>query len=242
MLFQKQRRLMNEKHILRIMKKQLYTMNHKYPSHHSSLLRRRGSIGRRSRSRRVRSRRSRSNISSRCGSKNILRLNLSLASLQVCKSPGLIVNLPHLFVSLKIEVPQLAARRGTQSLLEVRVQSTPSTSGLIAELVVLVQTTSTVSGLVLLVEVAEHRREARGESMFRVKGNGLLDCVVAQRIAVSKVFGDNAGARFVFLFEFVVVLVLGLSCLGGLATGDVVEGLGGLNVDGGGAQLGLVEE
>lgn len=69
------------------------------------------------------------------------------------------MNLPHLLVSLGVEVPQLLAGRGTKSLLEVRAKSPPPAGGLVAQFVVLVEATGTVTGLVLLVEVAEDRSE-----------------------------------------------------------------------------------
>lgn len=78
--------------------------------------------------------------------------------------------------------------------------------------------------------------------MLLIKTNGPLDCGVTERVAVGKVLGDDTRAGLVFLFKVVVVLVFGVCCVGGLACGDVFEGLGGLDSNDRGTQLGLVEE
>ena len=78
--------------------------------------------------------------------------------------------------------------------------------------------------------------------MLLIKTNGPLDCGVTERVAVGKVLGDDTRAGLVFLFKVVVVLVFGVCSVGGLACGDVIEGLGGLDGDNRGTQLGLVEK
>lgn len=69
-----------------------------------------------------------------------------------------------------------------------------------------------------------------------------MDRLVADGVAVSEVFGDNARAGLVFLFNVVLVLVLGFVGGGCVAAGDFVNGVSGLDVHGGGAKLGVVEQ
>ena len=78
--------------------------------------------------------------------------------------------------------------------------------------------------------------------MLLVESNGPLDGSITERVAVGKVLGDDTRAGLVFLFKVVMVLVFGVCSVGGLACGDVIEGLGGLDGDNRGTQLGLVEK
>jgi hypothetical protein len=56
---------------------------------------------------------------------------------------------------------------------------------------------------------------------------------------VREVFGDDAGTGLVFLGDLTVMVSVLVS---GLGAGKVVKGTGGGDVDGGGAELGVVEE
>lgn len=152
------------------------------------------------------------------------------------------MNIAHLLIGLGVKVPQLPARGSVEGLLEVVVQTTPASGRFVAELVVLVQTASTVRGMVLLVEGRQSAGEARREPVLVVQGNGLLDGIVAEGVAVGQVLSYNARTGLVLLLEVVVVLVLGLSGAGGLLAGDVVEALGSLDVHERGTKLGVVEE
>lgn len=183
-------------------------------------------------------------LGSRCRARgrSLTTLSSGLAALQVCKSASLGVNILHLLVGLGVKVPQLPARGSVEGLLEVVVQITPASGRLVAELVVLVQTTSTVRGVVLLVEGGQSAGEARREPVLVVQSDGLLDGSVAEGVAVGQVLSYNARTGLVLLLEVVVVLVLGLSGAGGLVAGDVVKGLGRLDVHEGGTKLGVVEE
>lgn len=69
-----------------------------------------------------------------------------------------------------------------------------------------------------------------------------MDGLVADGVAVGEVFGHNAGAGLVFLFDVVLVLVLCLLGAGCVAAGDLVDGVSSLDVHGGGAKLGVVKE
>lgn len=69
-----------------------------------------------------------------------------------------------------------------------------------------------------------------------------MDGLVADGVAVGEVFGDDAGAGLVFLFDVVLVLVLGFVGAGCVAAGDFVDGVGGLDVHGGGAKLSVVKK
>lgn len=78
--------------------------------------------------------------------------------------------------------------------------------------------------------------------MLLVKADSPLDRSVAQGVTVGKVLGDNTGTRLVFLLQVMVVLVFGVCGVGGLVTGNVLNALGGLDVDDGSTKLGLVKE
>lgn len=75
-----------------------------------------------------------------------------------------------------------------------------------------------------------------------VKADGPLDRSVAQGVTVGKVLGDNTGTGLVFLLQVMVVLVFGVCGVDGLVAGNVLNALGGLDVDDGSTKLGLVEE
>jgi len=86
---------------------------------------------------------------------------LRLSGLQVCESPGFVVDIANLLIGLGVEIAQLLAGRRAEGLLEVAVQTAEAANGLIAELVALIEASSAVSSARLLIEVAQHAREAR---------------------------------------------------------------------------------
>lgn len=126
------------------------------------------------------------------------------------------------------------------------MQTAPAARSLVRDLVALVEAARAVRRLDLAVEVGQRRREPRREPVFLVQADRLLNRGVADGVPVREVLCDDARARLVFLRDVVPVFVFGVpaaaAAAAGGAAGDVVEGLGGFDVDGGGAELGLVEE
>jgi hypothetical protein len=59
---------------------------------------------------------------------------------------------------------------------------------------------------------------------------------------VSQVLGNDAGSRLVFLFNVVLVLVLGFGRTGGVGASNVIDAVCGFDVNGGGAELSVVEK
>lgn len=151
------------------------------------------------------------------------------------------MDITDLLIGLCVKLTQLAAGGVLESLLEVRVQTAPASESLVGDLVALVDALGALGGVVLLVEVAQGGGEPRGEAMLLVQGDGLLDGIVTHHVPVRQILGDNAGPRLVFLGDVVLVFLLGAGG-GGLLAGELVDVGGGLDVDGGAAQLGLVEE
>jgi hypothetical protein len=127
-----------------------------------------------------------------------------------------------------------------KSLLEVGAQSAPAGDSLVRDLVVLVKTLGTLGGIELLVEVCERGSEAVRDAVLLVQSDRFLDRLVADYVSVGQVLCQDAGAGLVFLGD-VVLFFLGLGgCSFG--AGDVFDVVGCFDVDGGGAELGLVEE
>lgn len=151
------------------------------------------------------------------------------------------MDITDLLIGLGVKLTQLLAGGVLEGLLEVRVQAAPATESLVGDLIALVDSLGALGSVELLVEVAQSGGKAGGEAVLLVQGDSLLDRVVADHVSVSQVLGDNAGARLVLLGDVVLIFLLGT---GGssLLTGEVVDVGGGLDVHGGAAQLGLVEE
>lgn len=149
--------------------------------------------------------------------------SLALPALQVRESPRLRMHLPNLLVALDVEISHFLPRRRPHRLLVVRAQTPPSRSGAVTDPVRAVDAARLVGGLVFLVEGGEGSREARGEAVLVVEGDGLLDCAVRDDVAVREVLGDDAGAGLVLLGDL-AGLVGGL--VRGFDAGDVVEGAG----------------
>lgn len=150
------------------------------------------------------------------------------------------MDITDLLISLDVEIAQLLARGVLHRLLEVRVQTTPARGRLVADLVVLVEALGALGSVELLVEVGEGSGESRREAVLLVQGDRLLDRVVAHHVPVGEVLGDNAGAWLVLLGDVLFLLFGGRG--GCLFPGEVVDVGGCLDVDGGAAQLGLVQE
>lgn len=133
---------------------------------------------------------------------NPLRL-FRLPTLQIRQPSRLIMDIPHLLITLQIEIPHLLPRRCAQGLLKVRTKSAQATCSLIGDAVATIDVLGLISGVELGVEVVQRVPETRGEAVLLVEGDGLLDRMVADHVAVREVFGDYARAGLVFLFYVV---------------------------------------
>lgn len=114
------------------------------------------------------------------------------------------------------------------------MQTAPSTRGLVADLIALVEAARAVRRFDLAVEVGQRGGELGREAVLLVERDRLLDGRVADGVAVGQVLCDDARARLVFLGDVVPVFVLQVARGAGACgpAGDVVEGLGGFDVDG----------
>jgi hypothetical protein len=141
------------------------------------------------------------------------------------------VNVAHLLIGLDIEFTQLLTRGRAKGLLKVTVQSAPATRRLISDLVALVKSLCAICGTSLLVKVAQGACKARGEPVLLVERDSLLDGLIADCVAVREVLGDDARARLVLLLQVVVVLIFGFPGRGAVGACELVDALGGFDVD-----------
>ena len=132
-------------------------------------------------------------------------LRYVLASLQVCKSPGFVVNFPDLLVALNVEASDFLSTWGVDRLLKVRVQTRPASICLVSNPVRLIDRLRFIGRFVPVVEIGECRGEPIGETVLVVERDGLLDSAVGYCVAMSEVLGDNSRSGFVFLCYFVIL-------------------------------------
>lgn len=126
------------------------------------------------------------------------------ALVQTCQPPCLVVDICHLLLANNVEVSELLTSRCTHCLLEVAVEATPSIHGFIGDLVLVIHLFGLVSHLVLAVEVLQSRGESTAEAMLVVECDGLLNDVIREGIAVSKILGDDSGSWLVLLRDVVL--------------------------------------
>ena len=126
-------------------------------------------------------------------------VDIVLAGLEVGKVTSLIVNVENLLATLIIESSELLAGRGTESLLEVRVQTGPGSGTLVRNTVLGIEALCLLGGLVLAVECLESRGKAGTDTVLLVEGEGALNGVVADGVSVCEVLSDDARARLVLL-------------------------------------------
>lgn len=88
-----------------------------------------------------------------------------------------------------------------EGLFEVRGQAGPGTHGVVGDVVLLVEVGGGLGSFCLLVEGLESGCEAGRVAMLRVEVNSAGDGLVADGVAVGKVFGEDASAGLVFLRE-----------------------------------------
>lgn len=155
---------------------------------------------------------------------------------------GLVVDITDLLISLDVEISHFLARRGIERLLEIRSQSTPVSAGLVSDFIFLIKTLGSISGFGLVVESGERGSKAAGEAVFLVQSNRFLDCLVADRVTLSEILGDNPRARLVLLFNIVMVFVLGLLGTSGMTARDLVDAVSGFHVHGGGTELSIIQQ
>ena len=71
--------------------------------------------------------------------------------------------------------------------------------------VLLIDVGSCLRSVCLLVERLQSRGESCRETVLLVLLDGGLDCFVGNGVAMREIFGEDAGAGFVFLCDVVVV-------------------------------------
>jgi len=162
-----------------------------------------------------------------------------LLLLQLCQASRLVVDVQNLLLGLGVEVDKLLASWGTSSLLVVGSQAREEGAGLLGNTVGLVDRLGLVGGMVLLIKVVESGKEAAGNSVLAVKLNGTLDSLVANDVAVSKVFSDDTAAGLLLLCDLVAVT---LRVFGVVAAIVLVGARGADNLDLGRSELGVVEQ
>lgn len=168
-------------------------------------------------------------------------VDIVLASLEVGKVTGLVVNIEDLLAALVVEVSELLAGGSAEGLLKVGVQARPGSDTLVSDTVLLVNALSLCGSLVLGIELLEGGGEASADTVLLVKGESALNSLVADGVAVGKVLGNNARAGLVLLRNVVFggVLLVGS---GQLSTRKLVERGNGGDVDLVGTELGVVKE
>lgn len=158
-----------------------------------------------------------------------------LARLERGQVTRLVVHIQDLLLTLLVECTQLLTRRGIGRLLEVRAETLPSFVGASADAVLLVHGLCALGGLETLVELLQGQGEAIANAVLLVEGEGTLDGLVADHVAMGEVFGHNAGAGLVLLCNVLLMAAARglLACTGAGGGGDV---------DRVGTELGVVEE
>lgn len=168
-------------------------------------------------------------------------VDVLLSALKVGQMTSLVVDVEDLLVSGLVEASQLLASRGADSLLEVGVQAAPASVGLVGDTILGVDGLCLLSCLVLAVESLQGVGEAAADTVLVIESNCSLDGLIADDVAVCEVLGDDTGTGLVLLFD--VAVSSGLICRADrLATGNLVKGSCGGNVDLSGAKLCVVQE
>ena len=98
------------------------------------------------------------------------------------------MDIENLLLTLLVEGEDLVASGCVRCLLEVRAQTSPCTLTLLGDGILLVDVLGLLGRLILLVELLKSGCEARGEPMLVVEGKCSLDCLVADSVAMGKVF------------------------------------------------------
>jgi hypothetical protein len=173
------------------------------------------------------------------GGSTLLRRGLLL--LEISEMSGLVVYVHDGLVALLVERTELLSSRCRRRLVEVARHHVEGRVALGRDTELLVDDLRLLGSLRLLVEVLEDVHELGGVAVLLVCRKGALDSVVGDGIAVGEVLGDDACAGLLLLLD-VVVAILGLVGGGRLVASDLVDALGRTDLDGVGAELGVVEE
>lgn len=166
-------------------------------------------------------------------------MNIVLARLEVGKVTGLVVDIKNLLAALVVEVSELLASRSAHGLFEVGVQARPGSNTLVSDTVLLVKSLGFCGSLVLGIELLESGSEASADTVLLVKSKSALNGLVADGVAVGKVFSDDARAGLVFLRDVVRRLFIGSR---ELAASELVERGGSGDVNLVSTKLSVVEE
>jgi len=164
--------------------------------------------------------------------------HVTLAAPEVGEVASLVVNVHDLLVALGVEGTDALSSRSVESLLKVGAQTAPAGGSFLRDLVLLVDGLSFLRSLVLGVEVGECLLEATADSVLLVDLESSLDGLVADGVAVCKVFGDDAGTRLVFLADLFAVLIV----TGSLTASDLIERCGRGYLDLRWSELGVVQQ
>lgn len=152
------------------------------------------------------------------------------------------MNITDLLVGLNIEITNLLTSRSVEGLLKVRSYAAPVVGSLVSDFVFFVKSFRAVGGLVLVVKASQGGGESIRDSVFLVKSNCLLDGLVADSVAVSKILSHYTRARLVLLFDVMLVFVPGFLGAGGVGAGNVVDVMCGLDMNSRGSKLRVIEE
>lgn len=144
-------------------------------------------------------------------------------------------------VALVVERTHLLPSRRVRGLVIVAVKAVPHDTAFLSEPKLVVDSLRLLASLSLGVEVLQSLHELGAVSVLLIRGECRLDSLVGDDVAVGEVLGDDACAGLLLLLD-VVVAIHGLRCLGYLIASDLVDGLGGADLDRVGAELGVVEE
>ena len=110
------------------------------------------------------------------------------------------MHVQHLLFTGFVERAKLAAGGRIKDAIEIGVHAAPGFSCLLGDTKATVRSASTLARLdIALVEVLESGGEAGRDAVLFIEGNGTLNRLVGDGVAVGKVLGHDAGTRFVLL-------------------------------------------
>ena len=115
-----------------------------------------------------------------------------LASLEICQSSSLIVDISNLFVTLDVELSDPLPSWCAQGLLEVGSEPAPGICCSLADTVLIVHRLGFIAGLVLLVEATQSVSESLTDSMFLIQLNCLLNDLIGHLVTMGKVFSNDS--------------------------------------------------
>lgn len=112
---------------------------------------------------------------------------------------------------LLTKVNQLLASGGIGSLLKVRAQTREDGVGegcrTLGDAVALIGSLGAIRGVVLAIQLIQFVEELCGDAVLVVELDGALNRSIADDVAMSEVFGDNARPRLLLLCNLVSITV-----------------------------------